>query len=193
CEPGQDNTCGRRFDWKLGDLPQGYDHKFTYSHLGFNLKITDMQAAVALAQLDRLEAFVAARRHNFDQLRLRFEPLSEHFILPRATPGSDPSWFGFPITIRPGSKLDRNGLQRFLDSRKIGSRLLFGGNLTRQPYLEGRTVRVASSLANTDVIAANTLWLGVFPGLTEPMLDWVVDSVTAFTREQAGKRPLPVL
>lgn len=182
CEPGEDNTCGRRFDWKLGDLPKGYDHKYTYSHLGYNLKITDMQAAVALAQMDRLQGFIDQRRANFDFLKSALKPLDEHLILPEATPNSEPSWFGFPITLRPGVKKTRHALQQFLDDRKIGTRLLFAGNLIRQPYFKGIDYRVHGELTNTDIIMARTFWLGVYPGLGETQLSYVVEAMTEFFR-----------
>lgn len=182
CEPGEDNTCGRRFDWKLGDLPKGYDHKYTYSHLGYNLKITDMQAAVALAQMDRLQGFIDQRRANFDFLKSALKPLEEHLILPEATPNSEPSWFGFPITLRPGVKKTRHALQQFLDDRKIGTRLLFAGNLIRQPYFKGIDYRVHGELTNTDIIMARTFWLGVYPGLGETQLSYVVEAMTEFFR-----------
>ena len=165
CEPGKDNTCKRRFDWKLGDLPHGYDHKYTYSHLGYNLKITDMQAAVGLAQLERLDEFVAARRHNWQYLRDGLRDLEDILKLPVATANSEPSWFGFCITLRPEAPFDREELMRFLDSRKIGTRLLFGGNLLRQPYMQGRTYRVVGQLANADIVMNRTFWIGVYPGL----------------------------
>lgn len=182
CEPGEDNTCGRRFDWKLGDLPKGYDHKYTYSHLGYNLKITDMQAAVALAQMDRLQGFIDQRRANFDFLKSALKPLEEHLILPEATPNSEPSWFGFPITLRPGVGKTRHALQQFLDDRKIGTRLLFAGNLIRQPYFKGIDYRVHGELTNTDIIMARTFWLGVYPGLGEKQLSYVVEAMTEFFR-----------
>lgn len=182
CEPGEDNTCGRRFDWKLGDLPKGYDHKYTYSHLGYNLKITDMQAAVALAQMDRLQGFIDQRRANFDFLKSALKPLEEYLILPEATPNSEPSWFGFPITLRPDVKKTRHALQQFLDDRKIGTRLLFAGNLIRQPYFKGIDYRVHGELTNTDIIMARTFWLGVYPGLGEKQLSYVVEAMTEFFR-----------
>lgn len=182
CEPGEDNTCGRRFDWKLGDLPKGYDHKYTYSHLGYNLKITDMQAAVALAQMDRLQGFIDQRRANFDFLKSALKPLEEHLILPEATPNSEPSWFGFPITLRPDVGKTRHALQQFLDDRKIGTRLLFAGNLIRQPYFKGIDYRVHGELTNTDIIMARTFWLGVYPGLGEKQLSYVVEAMTEFFR-----------
>lgn len=184
CEPGQDNTCGKRFGWRLGDLPYGYDHKYTYSHLGYNLKITDMQAAVALAQMDRLDFFIQKRKDNFSFLKSRLKGLDEYIILPEATPGSDPSWFGFPITLRAGSE-QRRELQRFLEENRIGSRLLFAGNLLRQPYFKHVDYRVVGELRNTDAIMNQTFWLGVFPGLGEPQLDFVVDRLYTFFGKRA--------
>ena len=146
CAPGMDNTCGKRFGHKLGDLPKGYDHKFTYSHCGYNLKITDMQAAVGVAQLDRVDEFIAARRRNFALLTEQLKPLEDILILPQATPNSDPSWFGFPITLRPDAPVTRDALVQHLNEKKIGTRLLFGGNLVRQPYMKGRNFRVVGDL-----------------------------------------------
>jgi CDP-6-deoxy-D-xylo-4-hexulose-3-dehydrase len=180
CAPGTDNTCNKRFGWKLGDLPDGYDHKYTYSHLGYNLKITDMQAACALAQLDRLDDFIAARRRNFDFLKQRLQSCTEFLHLPEATPGSNPSWFGFPITIRPGSGVNRLDLTQFLDQSKIGTRLLFAGNLIRQPYMIGREFRVASDLTNTDITMNHTFWIGVYPGLSEEMLEYIAGKIETF-------------
>ena len=180
CQPGKDNTCGKRFCWKLGDLPQGYDHKYTYSHLGYNLKISDMQAACALAQMDRLDEFVAARKRNFAFLKERLKSCEEFLILPEATPGGDPSWFGFPITLRESAPVGRVELLQFLDQRKIGTRLLFAGNLTRQPYMIGRNYHVAGTLENTDKIMNNTFWIGVYPGLNEMMLDYAASSVEIY-------------
>jgi CDP-6-deoxy-D-xylo-4-hexulose-3-dehydrase len=180
CQPGQDNTCGKRFARKLGDLPHGYDHKYTYSHLGYNLKITDMQAAVGLAQLDHLEDFIAARRANFAALTQLLTEMEDVFILPQATPGSDPSWFGYPITIRPESGVNREDLVRYLNDKRIGTRLLFGGNLLRQPYMEGRPVRVVGDLANADLVTTHTFWLGVYPGLTESHLSYTAQTLKDF-------------
>jgi methylmalonyl-CoA mutase cobalamin-binding subunit len=160
CAPGVDNTCGKRFGRKLGTLPMGYDHKYTYGHAGYNLKITDMQAAVGLAQLDRLDGFIDARQRNFDTLTALLKPLEDVFILPEATPNSQPSWFGYPITIRPGSGIDREELVQYLNEKKIGTRLLFGGNLLRQPYMKGRNYRVVGDLDNADLVTTNTFWLG---------------------------------
>lgn len=180
CGPGKDNTCGKRFCQKLGDLPEGYDHKYTYSHLGYNLKISDMQAACALAQMDRLEGFTAARKHNFAFLKDRLKSCEEFLILPEATPNSAPSWFGFPITLRENAGVKRVDLLQYLDEHKIGSRLLFAGNLTRQPYFKGRNYRISGDLLNTDNVMNNTFWIGVYPGLHEEMLSFVVEKLEAF-------------
>ncbi len=180
CAPGCDNTCGRRFGWKLGSLPEGYDHKYTYSHLGYNLKITDMQAACALAQMERLPEFIEARKRNFAFLKSRLISCEDFLILPEATPGSDPSWFGFPITLRESAGVDRVELLKYLDQYKVGTRLLFAGNLTRQPYFEGRSYRINGALVNTDKIMNDTLWVGVYPGLSEEMLSFVADKIELF-------------
>ncbi len=180
CNPGCDNTCGKRYDWQLGELPAGYDHKYVYSHLGYNLKITDMQAAVGLAQLDRIDEFVTARKRNFLQLRGQLENLQEFLILPEATLGSDPSWFGFPITLRDDVPFDRVTLLRYLDQHKIGTRLLFAGNLIRQPYMAGRNYRIAGTLDNADRIMKNTFWLGVWPGLGDAALKHIATCLSEF-------------
>jgi len=180
CAPGRDNTCGKRFKWQLGDMPAGYDHKYTYSHLGYNLKITDMQAAVGLAQMDRLDGFVEARRKNFARLSERLAPLSDRLLLPEPTPGSNPSWFGFAMTLLPHVELRREALTAFLDKHKIGTRLLFAGNLTRQPYFRGRPHRISGSLENTDRVMERTFWIGVYPGLNEGMLDFAADKIIEF-------------
>ena len=182
CAPGKDNTCLKRFKWKLGDLPHGYDHKYIYSHLGFNLKITDMQAAVGLAQMDRLEGFIADRKRNFDILKAGLAPLEEFLILPEATPRSDPSWFGFPITVRPDAPFTRDELVLHLNDKKIGTRLLFGGNLVRQPYMIGREFRTVGDLPNANLIVTNTFWIGVYPGLGQPQLDYVLEVSGAFCK-----------
>ena len=179
CPPGHDNTCRNRFGWKLGGLPPGYDHKYIYSHAGFNLKITDMQAACGLAQLERLPGFIEARKRNAAYLKEQLSVLEDFLVLPEATPKSDPSWFGFLLTLREG-KGDRVELLRFLDQRRIGTRLLFGGNLLHQPYFEGRAYRVHGSLDNTNRIMNQTFWLGVYPGLTQEALDFVVSSLKTF-------------
>jgi CDP-6-deoxy-D-xylo-4-hexulose-3-dehydrase len=180
CDPGCDNTCGKRFDWQQGSLPQGYDHKYTYSHLGYNLKITDMQAAVGLAQLDRIDSFISARKQNFIELHQRLAGLQEFFVLPESTPGSDPSWFGFPITLRETAPFDRLSLLRDLDQHKIGTRLLFAGNLTRQPYMAGRNFRIAQDLKNADLIMEKTFWLGIWPGLNTHHLNFVAQTLKCF-------------
>lgn len=180
CPPGKDNTCGKRFCWKLGKLPPGYDHKYTYSHLGYNLKITDMQAACGVAQLDRIDEFVAARKKNFSFLKNRLQSCAEFLILPQATEHADPSWFGFPMTLRPQANTTRVDLLTYLDQFKIGTRLLFAGNLTRQPYMEGRNYRVSGTLTNTDSVMHDTFWIGVYPGLTEEMLEFAVEKLEAF-------------
>ena len=180
CNPGCDNTCGKRFDWQLGELPAGYDHKYVYSHAGYNMKITDMQAALGLAQLDKLDSFIATRRANFASLRSKMLRLEDFLILPEATAQSDPSWFGFPITLRKSVTFDRVDLLRFLDQRKIGTRLLFAGNLTRQPYFAGRPHRISGTLLNADTIMQSTFWVGVWPGLKQPHLDYIADSIAEF-------------
>ncbi len=180
CPPGKDNTCDKRFCWKLGDLPEGYDHKYTYSHLGYNLKITDMQAACALAQLDRLDDFIALRKSNFRYLKEKLQACSEFLHLPEATPNSDPSWFGFPIVLKQESGVSRVDLLNYLDQNKIGTRLLFAGNLTRQPYMLGKNFRVSGELTNTDTVMNQTFWLGVYPGLTSEHLDYIVEKLEEF-------------
>lgn len=180
CPPGKDNTCSRRFCWKLGNLPEGYDHKYTYSHLGYNLKITDMQAACGLAQLEKAPAFIQKRKQNFAYLREQLAGCEEFLILPEATPNSDPSWFGFPITLKEDAPVNRIDLLRYLDQNKIGSRLLFAGNLTRQPYMIGRNFRVSGHLTNTDTVMNNTFWIGVQPALTEEMLSFAAEKIGAF-------------
>ncbi|WP_426074138.1 lipopolysaccharide biosynthesis protein RfbH [Janthinobacterium sp. DSP2-3-3] len=180
CAPGKDNTCGQRFCCKLGTLPEGYDHKYTYSHLGYNLKITDMQAACGLAQMDRAAGFVQARKDNFAYMIDGLKSCEEFLILPEATPNSDPSWFGFPITLRPEANVNRVDLLTYLDQHKIGTRLLFAGNLTRQPYMLGRNFRISGELTNTDRVMHDTFWIGVFPGLTKEMLDFTIGKIEAF-------------
>lgn len=180
CEPGKDNTCGKRFDWQLGDLPHGYDHKYTYAHIGYNLKATDMQAAVGVAQLAKLPSFIEARRRNFDILWQGLSDLQDSLMLPQATPGSAPSWFGFPITVAEGAPFTRNALVRFLEEQKIGTRLLFGGNLIRQPAYRGHAYRIVGALTNSDRIMNNTFWIGVYPGLSESMLRFSIDSIHHF-------------
>ena len=180
CAPGKDDTCKKRFDWQLGDLPQGYDHKYTYSHIGYNLKITDMQAAIGVGQLDRIDDFIAARRRNFKLLYDGLKPYQAELELPQATPHSDPSWFGFPLTLQPGSKFKRDDLLRYLNDNRIGTRLLFGGNLIRQPYMIGRTYRTIGDLAASDRVMRDTFWIGVYPGITPEMVDYVVKTIGTF-------------
>ena len=176
CAPGCDNTCGKRFDWTLGELPCGYDHKYTYSHIGYNLKATDMQAAVGVAQLGKLDGFVEARKRNFAALRAGLRELEEFFILPEATEGADASWFGFPLAVRRDAFFTRNEVTRFLEARKIATRLLFGGNLTRQPAYRESKYRVAGTLENTDIVMNQVFWIGVYPGITPRMVDYILAS-----------------
>lgn len=180
CAPGKDNTCSKRFCQKLGELPAGYDHKYTYSHLGYNLKITDMQAACGLAQLEKAAFFVRKRKENFAFLKNRLASCEEFLILPQATENSDPSWFGFPITLREKASLDRVQLLQYLDQHKIGTRLLFAGNLTRQPYMIGRQFRVSGDLTNTDIVMNNTFWIGVQPALSDEMLEFSATKIESF-------------
>jgi len=182
CAPGMDNTCGRRFGWKLGALPKGYDHKYIYSHLGFNLKITDMQAAVGLAQLDHLPEFLTARKRNFGLLRQGLADLGEFLIFPEATPNSEPSWFGFPLTVREGAPFGRDALTLYLNQHRIGTRLLFGGNLARQPYMLGRPSRAIGGLAQSDRVMRDTFWVGVYPGLGDPAIAYLIDTIHQFCR-----------
>lgn len=179
CETGHDDTCGKRFEWQLGDLPRGYDHKYIYSHIGYNLKATDMQAAIGVSQLSKVESFVQARKDNFSYLWSKLKDV-EGLILPKATVNSDPSWFGFPITLEPEHPVDRTSLLRFLDSRKIGSRLIFAGNLLRQPAYRNVDFRVVGNLSNTDIVMNRSFWLGTYPGLTEEMLDYIAESIRDF-------------
>ena len=180
CPPGQDNTCGRRFDWQLGELPYGYDHKYVYSHIGYNLKMTDMQAAVGVAQLDKLDEFVTARRRNFNGLKKGLKKFEEFLILPKATPKSDPSWFGFAITVKPGAPFSRFDLVQHLESHRIGTRQLFGGNLLRQPAYAKFPHRVVGNLTNSDIITDQTFWIGVYPGLSAEMIQFMIDTISEF-------------
>ena len=177
CDPGKDNTCGKRFCWKLGDLPEGYDHKYTYSHIGYNLKITDMQAACGLAQLEKAPAFIQKRKDNFEFLKSRLANCEQFLVLPQATANSDPSWFGFPITLKPNAPITRLELLQKLDAQKIGTRLLFAGNLTRQPSMIGRNFRVSGDLTNTDVVMNQTFWIGLQPALTREMLEFTANKI----------------
>ncbi len=188
CAPGKDNTCGKRFQWQLGDLPCGYDHKYTYSHIGYNLKMTDMQAAVGVAQLQKLPGFIEARRRNFSVLREGLRDLQEFFVLPEATPGSEPSWFGFPIAVRPEAPFTRNQVIHHLEERKIGTRLLFGGNLVRQPAYREAAYRIAAPLVNSDFVMDRVFWIGTYPGLTPEMIEYMLERLRCFALagEQAG-------
>ena len=180
CPSGKDDTCGKRFGWQLGDLPRGYDHKYTYSHLGYNLKPLDVQAAIGRAQLKKLDAFVAARRANHARLLAAVAPYEEFVILPQATPGSEPSWFGFLLTVRAGAPFEREDLVRHLEARRIQTRQLFGGNLLRQPAFAGVRHRVVGGLENADKLMNDAFFIGVYPGLTPAMLDWVEESLADF-------------
>lgn len=180
CPPGKDNTCSKRFCWQLGNLPAGYDHKYTYSHLGYNLKITDMQAACGLAQLEQAQSFIERRKENFEFLQNRLASCQDYLILPQATPNSEPSWFGFPITLREDAPVSRLELLQYLDQQKVGTRLLFAGNLTRQPYMLGRNFRVSGSLENTDRVMNQTFWVGLQPALTEEMLDYSAGQIERY-------------
>lgn len=189
CDPGKENTCGKRFQWQLGSLPCGYDHKYIYSHIGYNLKTTDLQAALGSSQIERLPAFISRRKENFAYLRAALEPMAEYLILPEATPGSDPAWFGLPIGVRENAPFSRNELIRELEARKIGTRLLFGGNLLRQPAFENCEYRAIGDLPNTDFVMNQVFWLGVYPGLTPPMLDFVASVIRNFAARSAEERP----
>jgi CDP-6-deoxy-D-xylo-4-hexulose-3-dehydrase len=184
CETGHDDTCNKRFGWTLGELPEGYDHKYIYSHIGYNLKATDMQAALGLSQLTKLDAFSDARKKNFKYLSKKLKGV-QGLIMPKATAKSDPSWFGFPITLDPKHPVNREELLRFLDSRKIGTRLMFAGNIMKQPAYRNVEFRVVGDLTNTDIVMRRTFWVGVYPGLTEPMLDYIADSITEFVNKHA--------
>jgi CDP-4-dehydro-6-deoxyglucose reductase, E1 len=180
CEPGKDNTCGKRFAWQLGTLPCGYDHKYTYSHIGYNLKPTDMQAALGLSQLEKLPQFIESRKNNVAYLADKLKDAENSLVLPAATPGSDPSWFGFPIGIKENAPFTRDQLVQELESKKIATRLLFGGNLLRQPAYEEVKYRVVGELRNTDYILKNVFWVGIYPGLSKPMLDYIAETILGF-------------
>jgi CDP-4-dehydro-6-deoxyglucose reductase, E1 len=177
CDPGKANTCGKRFEGQFGDLPHGYDHKYTYSHIGYNLKMTDLQAAVGVAQLKKLPSFIEARKRNFQTLRVGMADLEGYFVLPQATPNSEPSWFGFPLLVRPEAPFDRAQLVRFLEERNIATRLLFGGNLVRQPAYKNVRYRSIGPLSNSDLVMNRLLWIGVYPGLSQPMLNYMLEAL----------------
>ncbi|WP_107667861.1 lipopolysaccharide biosynthesis protein RfbH [Cyanothece sp. BG0011] len=183
CAPGVDNTCNKRFGWQLGTLPFGYDHKYTYSHVGYNLKMTDMQAAVGVAQLEKLPEFVQKRKDNFNFLYEQLQGVQDVLILPKAAPNSDPSWFGFPIFVKEDAPFTRNELVQHLEANRIGTRLLFGGNLLRQPLYQGLNYRVVGDLSNADKIMNCVFWIGVFPGLTQEMLTYVADTIKTFCKK----------
>ena len=182
CETGKDNTCNKRFNWQLGNLPKGYDHKYTYTHMGYNFKITDMQAACGLAQLNKIEGFVKKRLENFNYLYKLFSNLSNYFLLPEKTKNSEPSWFGFLLTIKE-KKINRNELLKFLDEKKIGTRLLFSGNVTKQPYMLDKKYIIHKDLTNTDKVMNDSFWLGVYPGLEKKHLDYVYSTVQEFIKK----------
>jgi CDP-4-dehydro-6-deoxyglucose reductase, E1 len=187
CEPGKDNTCGKRFEWQLGSLPCGYDHKYTYSHIGYNLKATDMQAALGVSQLTKLPNFIARRKQNYNHLKKALASFEDSLILPEATTLSDPSWFGFPIGIRENAPFKREDLIRSLEENRIGTRLLFGGNLVRQPAYLRADFRTSGHLKNSDFVMNNVFWVGVFPGLTSPMLDFMVEKIAEFVSRSKAK------
>jgi len=180
CEPGKDNTCNKRFSWQLGDLPFGYDHKYTYSHIGYNMKITDMQAACGLAQLDRLEAFIKKRKENFNFLYKNLKELEEFLILPEPEKSSEPSWFGFPLLLKKNNQHNRNDLIQYLSSNKIATRLLFSGNLTKQPYMKNIDFKIYKDLKNTDIVMENVFWIGLHPALSERHLEYSISKIKSF-------------
>ena len=186
CEPGKDNTCEKRFEWQLGDLPYGYDHKYSYSHVGYNLKVSDMQAAIGLSQLSKLDEFILRRRENFDGLtaRIKNKGLDNYFILPEPTPGTNPSWFGYLLTLKEGVGINRRELTAELEERRIGTRLLFAGNLTKQPSFKDIEYRISGALDNTDKIMENSFWMGVWPGLTSKHLDYMVDTIAKIIKSK---------
>ena len=186
CDPGKENTCGKRFEWQLGELPCGYDHKYTYGHIGYNLKVTDMQAAVGVAQLDKLERFIKARRDNWDYLRAGLDGCSDVLVLPEKTEKSEPSWFGFMLTVREDAGFTRDQIVRHLEGKKIATRMLFCGNVVRQPAYAGVEMRISGDLTNTDIILDRTFLIGVYPGLTKEMLDFVIAEIFSFIGERAS-------
>ncbi len=183
CAPGVANTCGKRFEWQLGSLPDGYDHKYIYSHIGYNLKLTDMQASVGLAQLDKLPSFIEARKRNWKLLRNGLAHLEDYFILPEPTKNSDPSWFAFVLTVRDGKQIKRKDLANFLESKKIATRHVFGGNLIRQPAYQNKNMRVLGDLTNTDKVMNDSIVLGVYPGLDEPCIEYMIETISDFIKK----------
>lgn len=193
CKPGENNSCKRRFEWNLGDLPPGYDHKYCYSHIGYNLKATDMQAAVGVSQMKKLPSFIETRRRNFETIHNGLSDLSAYFIFPEATEGSIPSWFGFPLTVRDDAPFSRNDLVQFLEGRKIATRLLFGGNLTRQPAYRNVPYRIAGDLKNSDTVMNSTFWIGVYPGISQPMIEYLLDVFHELPKlSESGSLPVRV-
>ncbi len=188
CKTGCDNSCGKRFDWKLGELPHGYDHKYIYSHIGYNLKVTDMQAAIGVSQLKKLPHFIKKRKENYTKLHMGLLKLQEYIQLPEETKNSEPSWFGFPILIKKSAPFSRNELIQYLEKRRIGTRLLFGGNLCKQPAYRNAELRVVGELKNTDLIMENLFWIGVYPGINEKMLEYIINTLTEFVNNKTGSR-----
>ncbi len=183
CEPGHDNSCGKRFGWKLGKLPFGYDHKYIYSHIGYNLKITDMQAAIGVAQLKKLPSFIKARKRNFSLFYNFFKKYEKYFILPRAAKNSQSSWFGFPLLVKPGVSFSRNEIVNYLEENQIATRMLFGGNLIKQPVYENTKYRIFDSLKNTDLVMNNLFWIGVYPGITKEKLCYILKVLDKFLKK----------
>ena len=185
CEPGKDNTCGKRFEWALGDLPYGYDHKYTYSHIGYNLKVSDMQAAVGLSQLNKLDSFIERRRYNFEGLskRLKAAGMEKYFILPKPTPNTNPSWFGYLLTLRDGVNISRREITELLEEKKVGTRLLFAGNLTKQPAFQHSQFRIHGNLVATDKVMNDSFWVGVWPGITDQHMDYMVDTLKSIMKQ----------
>jgi CDP-6-deoxy-D-xylo-4-hexulose-3-dehydrase len=184
CDPGSDNSCKKRFEWQLGDLPYGFDHKYIYSHIGYNLKLTDMQAAVGVEQLKKLPGFIESRKTNFNLLHQGLKRYEEFFIFPEPTIYSEPSWFGFPILVKNNTPFTRNDIVKYLEEKKIATRMLFGGNLIKQPAYANISYRLSGPLTNTDLIMRNLFWLGVYPGLTREMINYMIDTFTAFLIEK---------